>query len=264
MTTIIGGTLTAGEVRAAWDDGVDDRSVRWLLALVAASAAGALAAPAGVAFDGIVLVAMAAATRDRGVRGVVATVLLLVPLLRLLWAGLSMRDIPPIGLTPTIGLTFIVASWFVARSLELDRSALGLGRPTDLRPLVVVVALFGVGGVLAALLVGDLLTAASLGDTPALLLPAFALIAALGEEIAFRGLPLAALEGVAIRRLVLVMLAVSMLLAFTAAPIPVAIVLALSSVGSMLALGLTGSLWGPVAGRTLFLVVWSIGLPFLA
>jgi membrane protease YdiL (CAAX protease family) len=232
-----------------------------ILWLAVAGVVQAIVAPVGIAIDALILLALARWSREGGRTAVVAGALMLVPLLRLLWAGLAIDGVSPLDASPTIGLTFLAATWLTARAIGIDRRQIGLVMPDSLALQFAVVVLLGGLGVAGAIVFGPLGGVDPYGAPWRLVV--YAIILAAAEEIAFRGvLPVALAEGDARRGWALAV-TITVIVSLGAAPPLVAAALILSSVISAIAVQSTGQLSGVLVGRILFLIAWGAG-PALA
>jgi hypothetical protein len=252
--------LTAAADTTYADDPSDDltRLAIWVAGLAAVGIVGAFAPLDGILLDGLLLVWLAINARSSGHWSDASTVLMLVPLLRLLWATMPIQGVPQLDWAVFIAAPFAIATQLIARSVRLDRHAIGLDRPA--KPLIqgLVVVGFGVAGVVAALALGDRVAWGVTAGVFAIRTIPYALLMAYAEGLAFRGVIPAVLERYAPGWGLVLGAGACAALAIDAASLTWALLTVGLAIVTAAVVRRTGSLWGAILGQALFLILLNI------
>jgi membrane protease YdiL (CAAX protease family) len=235
------------------------RLLVWLGVLAVAGVVGAIAPLVGALLDALILLGFAVTARSRSYWADAATVLMLVPLLRLLWVTVPIAGVPELDWTLLIAAPFAVATNVVARALGVTPQDVGMRRPSDPLIEVLVVAGLAAAGLVIGLVAGDLV-AWGVTDTDrfSIRVIPYALLIAYAEELAFRGVMPHVLEryapglGFALAGVAYVILALG-----SGSPLWALITVGLAIV-TTLAVRRSGSLWGVMAGHAAFLILLTI------
>lgn len=235
------------------------RLLVWLALLTVAGLAGALFPLVGALLDALILFGFALTARSSSRWSDAATVLMLVPLLRLLWVTVPIAGVPALDWTLLIAAPFAVAANLVARALNVTPHDVGMGRPAE--PVIELVVVLGLAaaGLVLGFVAGDLaawgLTAT---DRFSIRVVPYALVIAYSEELAFRGVIPHVLErhapglGFALAAIAYAILGLG-----SGSPFWALVTVGLGVV-TTLVVRRTGSLWGVMAGHAAFLILLTI------
>ena len=235
-----------------------DRLLLWLGLLAAAGLVGAVAPLLGALADALILVGFAVVARSKRPLGDAATALMLVPLLRLLWVTILIEAVPQADRTLLVAVPYLVATFLIARGLDVTPHEVGMGRPARPWVEVAIAAAIGAAGLAIGLLVGSEVHWATTASGFQVRAIGYAIVIAYAEELAFRGLMPKVLDrhvpglGYALAAVAYAILALgagSLLLAAITIGLGIATTLAARS---------TGSLWGVVAGHAAFLILLNV------
>jgi membrane protease YdiL (CAAX protease family) len=235
------------------------RAIIWLGALAFAGVVGAISPLTGALMDAVILVRLAVLAKAADRWSDAATVMMLVPLLRLLWVTVPISGVPILDWALFITVPFAIATNLVARSVDETPYDVGLTRPTNMPTELLVVAGMAAAGLALGLVLGSQVAWADGGTSG---FPAravlYALLIAYSEELAFRGVMPTVLERHTPGLGFVLAGAAYLILALGAgSPIWVLITVGLG-VSTTLIVRRTGSLWGVIAGHAVFLILLTI------
>ncbi len=230
----------------------------WVAVLAAVGIVGAYAPLYGILLDGLFLVWLATTARSSSSWSDASAVLMLVPLLRLLWATMPIEGVPTLDWSVFIAAPFAIATQLVARSVRLDRRVIGLVRPSQPLIQAAVVVGFGVAGAVAALALGDRVAWGTIGGAFAIRSIPYALLMAYAESLAFRGVIPAVLERHAPGWGMALAAGACAALAIDAASLTWALITVGLAVVTAGVVRRTGNLWGAMLGQALFLILLNI------
>lgn len=231
----------------------------WLAVLVVAGFIGLSSPLLGAIADGLILVWLSVIVRS-GMRWAdAATGLALIPLLRLLWLVMPVDGITMLDWAPLVAIPFLAAALLAARAVNLTPGEIGLKVPTGIVLPVLAVGAWAAAGALLAIVAGDAvawgLTATGVSWERVVV---YALLIAVAEEVAFRGVLPGVLERAAPGLGMWAATgACAMLCLGAASPWWVGIALGVAGLNAVLTVR-TGSLAPAIVGHVVFLVALNL------
>ena len=226
-----------------------------ILVIALAGLAGLIAPTAGAAADAALVVALAAMAR----RSPAAAGLLLVPMLRLLWVAMPVRGVEPLHWTALVAVPFLAVTLLIMRGGGLSARSVGLATAGSPAVGLVVAIGWAVAGLVLALVAGDAVAWGRAGGSIAWVpVIAYAILLAVTEEIAFRGVLPAMLRTTLVDGAMAAAVVAAATLALGAGSPWWMAIAVVTPIASGIIVARTGSLLAVIAGHALFLLALNL------